>query len=60
MDLLADLLTASRAVIVLFILYVGITRGEDRLLLIVALTALAWMGRLPGKLKTPPDWVALT
>ena len=43
MNILADLLTTSRIVIVVYILYIGISRGEDRLLLIVALTAVAWI-----------------
>ena len=43
MDILADLLTTSRGVIVLYILYVGSSRGEDRLLLVAALTGLAWI-----------------
>lgn len=43
MNILADLLTTSRVVIVLYILYVGLAQGEDRLLLVAALTALAWI-----------------
>lgn len=43
MDILADLLTASRVVIVLYILFVGLYLGANRLLLVVALTALAWI-----------------
>lgn len=43
MDILADFLTTSRGVIVLYILYVGFSRGEDRLLLVAALTGLAWI-----------------
>ena len=43
MDIVADFLTASRVVIVLYILFVGISQGENRLLLVVALTALAWI-----------------
>ena len=43
MDIFADLLTASRVVIVLYILFVGISQSENRLLLVVALTVIAWI-----------------
>ena len=43
MDILADLLTVSRVLLVLYMLYVGLSWGEEKLLLIVALTALAWI-----------------
>lgn len=43
MDILADLLTASRLVLVIYMLYMGLSWGEERLLLIVALTAIAWI-----------------
>lgn len=43
MDILADLLTTSRGMIVLYILYLGLSKGEDQLLLVAGLTALAWI-----------------
>lgn len=43
MDILADLLTVSRVLLVLYMLYVGLSWGEEKLLLIVTLTALAWI-----------------